>query len=79
MAIPEGMEPEKDNIPATVDRIIELLNEAHSTVSRIKPEPPDEEKAPEQHGLEAAVVRARDKAGHLCKRLNEVANAVGAL
>ncbi len=75
----DNMEPKKDNIPATVDRIIELLNEAHSTVSRMKPEPTEEGKAPEEHGLEAATVRARDNATHLNRRLVEIADAVGPL
>ncbi len=69
----------KDNIPATVDRIIELLDHAHETVSRMKPEPTEEGKAPDEHGLHPACIRARDKAQHLNKRFSEIADTVGAL
>ncbi len=78
--MPEGMEPKKDNIPATVNTINDLLAEAHASVSKMAPEPVEgAEKAPEQEGLEAAVLKARDSIQHLCARLNGLVGRVGRL
>ena len=80
--MPEDMEPEKENIPEGVKAILDCLNEAHNLVARIRPEPnvAPEEKAPsEVPGLERMVMRARDKAVHLNRRLAEIADLVGRL
>jgi len=77
--VTEGVETRPDNIPATVDRINELLDQAHATVSRIRPKPAESGEVPEASGLEASVIRARDKALDLSQRLVEIADAVGTL
>ena len=80
--MPEGMEPTKDNIPGGVEAILDCLTEAHNIVSRIRPETevaPEENAAPEAQGLERRVIRALEKAGHLNRRLGEIADSVGRL
>ena len=70
---------EKDNIPNKVDRIIEMLDQAHATTSRMKPEPPTEGVESDTQGLEAACRKALDRAQSLARRLDEIADTVGAL
>ncbi len=80
--MPEGMEPNKENIPATVDAILDCLTEAHNIISRIQPEavaPGEDAKPPEPLGLERQVVRARDSAARLNRRLTGVAESIGRL
>ena len=76
-----GQERRPDNIPATVNTINELLAEAHAAVSKMAPEPTEAEvdKAPEEEGLEAALLKARDSMQHLCTRLNGLVRRVGRL
>ena len=72
----------KDNIPATVEAILDCLTEAHNIVSRMKPEPMEQGDAkatPAERSLERLVVQARDSANHLNRRLSEVADSVGML
>ncbi len=78
----EGMEPKKDNIPAMVDAILDCLAEAHNIISRIQPEAieiVEDKSPPEPIGLERQVVRARDSAARLNRRLTGVAKSVGRL
>ena len=80
--VTEGMEPKKENIPAMVDAILDCLAESHNIVSRMKPAPieAEEDKSPpEPIGLERQVIRARDSAARLNRRLIEIADSVGRL